>query len=223
MLGAGAVTGRRRLSKMKAGDPDGAQRSCSISDETATKRWQVSDDPSVMTPLQDRRRKYGIAAGAFGPAGKRRLTPVRLARGEGKAVLLAAATLLLPAAANAGPAVGSVSSGSVEISVSVAPRYKVAPEAAVVAHFRPAVHSGRYCLATNLPAPTMPVVLVWSSSRRPGSPEAEAVLVPGQYTEIEPEAAAGVRPCGLVEDDSTSHAPGQAGRPAGRLLLVRPE
>lgn len=189
-------------------------------DAMATNRWQVNRHPSVVRSRKDTGSECRDATSAFTLVGDRRSLPRPPQRGGRRALFLAVATVLLPAAANPGPAVGSASSGSVEISVSVAPRYKVlavnAPDATGV---RPGPHSDLLCWATNSSAPTIPVKLVRSTTRRPNLREAES----GEDMQLVDGTTTGLSRCGLMDDRSAPRAPNPKDRLAGQLLLVRPE
>lgn len=175
---------------------------------------------SVVRPIKHTGRKCRHAGRAFALFGARRLSRRPTHRGGRRAIFLAVATILLPAAANSSPAVGSSSSGSVEISVSVAPGYKVlAIEASDGASVQPDVHSARLCLATNSSSPTMPVMLVRPSARRPElrEPASDVNMQPADGT------ALGIRPCGLTDDSSASRAFDPADLRTNQMLLVHPE
>lgn len=208
---------------MLGGQECGSDRragSCSITDAMATKHWQVSNHSLVVRPINGTCSDCRNATRALALVGDRRSSLRPANCGERRALFLAVATVLLPAAANPGPAVGSAFSGSVEISVSVAPRYKVlavsAPDAARV---RPRTHSDRLCLATNSSAPTMPVMLVRPTTRRQHLRKAGS----GEDMQLAEGAETEIWRCGLMKDQSTSRVVNPMGWSASQLLLVRPE
>lgn len=189
-------------------------------DANATNRWQKSHYPLIVRPIKDTGSECRDATRIFALFGDLRSSPRPAHRGGRRTAFLAVATVLLPAAADPTPAVGSVSSGSVEISVLVAPRYKViafkAPDAASV---RSDVHPGWFCLTTNSSVPTMPVKLVWPRTRRPNFPEVE----PGEDMQLANATATGISRCGLMEAKPASRTPDPEDRLAGQLWLIRPE
>jgi len=112
------------------------------------------------------RRKSGLS-GAFTPIGKRQKAPRVLDAGPS----IAAASLLFlalaePAAAN--PRIGPTSSASVEISVSVAPSFKLASSASA----RQELKTATYCIATNGEQMALPVLLVQANSGEALDPSA---------------------------------------------------
>lgn len=186
----------------------------------ARKRWQVNGHRSVMKPIKDTGRKCRGPARAFALFGDRRSAPRPARRGGRRALILAVATALLPAAATSSSAAGSASSSRVEISVSVAPRYKVmAVQPPGAARVRRELHSDWPCVETNLSAPTMPVTLVRSSTRGPDLRKAG----PGDDMQLADGTATGIWRCGLMQANSASRTPNPTDRSASQLLLVRPE
>lgn len=126
----------------------------------------------------------------------------------------------LPWSANAGAEMASVSSGSVKVSVSVAPRYKLlAAKPLDMARVGQDGHSERLCLATNSLRPIMPLTLVRRFTRGPNESEPHAAQ------EIQIRAAPHVTgwTCMPLRDDSALLAFNPADRPGSQLLLVRPE
>jgi len=167
--------------------------------------------------MKDLGRKCWCAIADFALSDDRRSSPKAADRRGPRTRFLAAAAALLPAAAHASPAAESVSSGRLEISVSVGSRYKVVAADTVGA--RLGVHSGRLCLATNSSAPVMPVRLVrWPASRpdprKPGS---------GENAQLAHGTAAGIGRCGPMDDKAVWHAVKPADRTAAQLWLVYPE
>lgn len=135
-------------------------------------------------------------------------------------MLLAVAAAMVPAIAQASKTARSVSSGSVQISVSVAPRYKVlAVDAPSLAGVRPERHSDRLCLVTNSSMPTMPVKLVRPSAQWLDVGQAGL----GAHEQIAVQKPRGAWLCSLIDDRSTSGSPNLEDRAGGRWLLVRPE
>lgn len=184
------------------------------------KRWNMSRHCVAVKPREDTGSECGNAAGALAPVGLLPLTLRPAHRAERNVVLLAVAAAMIPAIAHSSPAARSVSSGSVQISVSVAPRYKVlAVEAPDAARDRPERYFDRLCLATNSSVPPMPVMLVRPSTHRLDVGEAgldeDGQLADGTST--------GVWRCSLMNDRSASEAPNPADRAPGRWLLVRSE
>lgn len=175
---------------------------------------------AAVKPREDTDRECGNPVGALAPVGIL-LATLRLAhRAEREIVLLAVAAVMTPAIAHSNPPARSGSSGSVQISVSVALRYKVlAVDAPDAARGRPERHFDRLCLATNSSVPPMPVMLVQPSSDRLNFGEV-GVGVDGQPADWTPT---GVWRCWLMDDGVASGAPHPADRPDGRWLMVRPE
>lgn len=184
-------------------------------DAIATNRWQVSHHHSAMRPIKDPGRKCRRAITAL--FDDRRWSPGPNHSGGPRALFLAGAAAMLPAAANSSPAAGSVSSGRVEISVSVGPRYQVLADDRV--GVRRGVHSGRPCLATNSSAPVMPVTLV----RRPASRPDPRKPNSGENMQLEARTVAGIGRCGPMDDKAVWRAVNPADRTAGQLWLVYPE
>lgn len=163
-------------------------------------------------------REFWRAIADFVLSDDQRSSPRATDRGCGpKALFLAAAAALLPAAANSRPAVGSFSSRRVEISVSVGPRYQVLAADTVGA--RQGVHSGRLCLATNSSAPAMPVTMV----RRPATRPDPRKLHSGENRQLAAGTVAGIGRCGPTDDKAVWRAVYPADRETGQLWLVYPE
>ena len=189
-------------------------------DAMATKRWQVSRHSPAVRPIKDAGRECRDATRAFTLVGDRRSSPRPPQHGGRRVIFLAVAAALLPAAANPDSAVSSVSSGSVEISVSVAPRYKIlAVNARDATSAQPVTYSDLLCLATNSSTPTMPVKLVRPATHRPKLREAEF----GEDMQPVDGSTTGTWRCGLMEGRSASHNPNPKVELADQLLLVRPE
>lgn len=190
----------------------------SVTDALATKRWQMNPDHIAVKPISDRVGKCQEASRAFPLLGNRR-SSLRRARHCRRPVMLLAVTICLPAGANSRPAIGTASSGKVEISLSVAPRYKVlALKGPVAGSVRTSAQAGQLCLAANLSGPVMPVALLWSSGRGPETGVAASL----QDARLGHEKAIGIWAC-TGESHWASPAPDPAARPNRRMLLVRPE
>lgn len=152
------------------------------------------------------------ATKAFAVAGDRRPSHCLADGGAWKSLYLIVATALLPAAVNATP-------GTVEISVTVAPRYKVlALELAESASVRLDTRLDRLCLVTNSLVPTMAVV-VPRTTRQPNRSKSRS-REEEQFTE---GTATQIRPCGLMKIQPRSHAIKSLDQPANQPLLIRPE
>ena len=155
-----------------------------------------------MTNDKANRPKSGIA-GAFTQNGKRGNPPCAQHVWPG----FAAASLLLfavaqPAAAN--PPIGQTSSASVEISVSVAPSFRLASNAS--ADQEPKAAS--YCIASNGEQMALPIL-----------------LVPANDNEVRDSSGANANPlgwCGRDNGPLVGQARTEDRTPAG-LVLIRPE
>lgn len=134
-------------------------------------------------------------------------------------LLLAVAAAMTPAIAHSSKPAASVSSGSVQISVSIAPKYRLTVTAPSPSPIRPAVHSDRVCLGTNASVPSMPVNLVRSLSKwidvgREGVGANEPAPM---------GIMAGTWRCSPIDDGAASDFLNAEDRAAGPWLLVRPE
>jgi hypothetical protein len=169
--------------------------------------------PSGMRPIDDPGRTCPHADTTFAVSANRQFSLWPLRCGGPRALLLTAAVALLPVPADASPTVGSVWSGQVEISVSVAARYKLrALEMPDVAHVRPGVRPRRLCLATNSSAPMLPVFLVQDLPETGANED----MLPG-------DGAAEIGRCVVTEGEPVSHAANAVYRTDGQLMLIRPE
>lgn len=133
--------------------------------------------------------------------------------------MLLAILILIPAnAANASLGTGPTSSGTVEISISVAPRYKLLVEEASGAGAIQEGQSGRLCLTTNSSALSLPVMLVRPSTRRPDPSKAEP-----RHDRPADGWATKIRSCGPGQDHSAPLDLDAMERSASPLVLVRPD
>lgn len=171
-----------------------------------------------MRQRNDKVRQCQFAAGADALPGDRRSSPALARRGNRTAVLLAISILMPANAANAGPGTGPTSSGTVEISISVAPRYKLLAEEASGAGAIQEGQSGRVCLTTNSSALSLPVMLVRPFRRRPEPSKAE----PGHDWPADGSATE-IRSCGPGQDHSAPLDLDPMERSASQLVLVRPD
>ena len=126
--------------------------------------------------------------------------------------MLLAASALLPAAGRAAPRPGFDSSTSIDISVSVAPRYQLlAVRIPNSASDRDGRQTGTFCMASNARAMSMPVMLVW-----PAVP-LTIIAGPGANT-----AQTAIEWCESTNAKTASLSPRPSNRPTA-LLLIRPE
>lgn len=161
--------------------------------------------------LGNDRRERTRSAGSAHFVGKRRFSPLP------SHAILAALTMLLPVAAHPKP-LGPSSSGSVEISVSVAPRFKVSMAAASDSASVRQGSSSRPCLAANVPALTLPVLLLPPSARGLDAFQAGA----GQEPVPGKRGVTAIMPCGHAGDHNGATA-SLADKKGDQLWLVRPE
>lgn len=182
----------------------------SILDTNATKRWQVRRDPAAMKQRTDKALQCPWTTAAVAPFGSRRLSqmPAR--------VMLAFLVLLSAHAAYAESRTGQTSSASVEISISIASRYKLQSVASSANANGQPTHD-RLCLAANTPGPLMAVMLVQDSRREP------SMSMPGTaWTRHSAEFATELKACGL-----SGHSPSHTLEPirlsSNLPVLVRPE
>ena len=129
---------------------------------------------------------------------------------------------LLLVQATAGEAAGgrgeaqATSSASIEIRLSVAAQYRLKPAAGIgKGAVRQAGGHGRYCIATNAVATTLPVLLVapdgteaGDATRRTRAPRPLTVEIP---------------PCDATEGSAPSRPASPEIASAAAMLLVRPE
>lgn len=129
------------------------------------------------------------------------------------AALLGAAAAMMPTIAHSSQAAGSASSGSVQISVSVATKYKVrTADLTTLIRGRRNGHSGRFCLATNSSTPAMPIRLVPPSAHRLTANDTGLLAEENEGAGMPPEAWR----CSLMDESFAEPV-------AGRWWLVRPE
>lgn len=112
-------------------------------------------------------------------------------------VMLAAAclapTLSQPAAAKSLAKPSATASGSIQIAVSVAPRFRLAWVGNRPGARARAGVAGQYCIETNGPGTNLPVMIMWQPANAvgaaPGLP-GSALLAPCGQAMLEPNAAA---------------------------------
>lgn len=186
----------------------------SIADPIATNRWQVAPHHPVVTWMADRIGESRGASGASFVPRERRSSPAPGCRGARAALCLVAATALLPAASHAGPAGDS---GTVNISVSVAARYRLVT--ATAPRVEPQGQAPGFCLATSSLEPAMPVMVVLTSGPRADGHETALAT-------DKPRAAGratAIARCDTLHEQSASPAIALDRRATDKLLLVRPE
>lgn len=147
-----------------------------------------------------------------------RHSPPRLARACRQTALLAATILLPVDIVKARSATGPTSSGSVEISVSVAPQYKLLVREMTRAGAVQETIPNILCLATNSWTPSLPIMLVrlsnsWPDLRRVGPRLNQRTDQPG----IE------IKSCALEPVSAAPLSLEQEGRPTNPIVLLRPE
>ena len=156
------------------------------------------------------RRVQEFLPGAFTLSGKCRAAPrdysARFARTAIPLLLLAMGT---PLAAR--PQIGPTSSTSLEISLSVAPRYTLESISAGLGPKQSgAAGSGALCISTNGPQTALPVMLVHPATSVPGSREHAAERI---------ARLAWCRPDG----DRAQAEAGEVGSSGQGPLIIRPE
>lgn len=154
------------------------------------------------------------------PSGRSWLAP-GLANRVGRGVIwLLIAMAMVPARAQSSRSAGLASSGSVRISVSVAPKYEVRRvTASTPADTRSMGHSARLCLITNSSVPPMPVALVRASAKWMDVGKiSDGTDEPGAMG----TGASDVR-CSPIEDGFAPEVLNAADRTGHPWLLVRPE
>lgn len=186
----------------------------SVTDASATKRWQVRVNHLAMRQGNDKVRQCRFAEGADASFGHRGSLPGVVRRRSQTALLLTAAILMPANAANADPGIGPTAVGLVEISISVAPQYRLLAREAPGASDIRKDHANRPCLATNSSAPLLPVMLVRPSTHRSNSSNAGP---PGNGSATE------IRSCGKQHDQSAPLALNPTEHPESPLVLVRPD
>ena len=141
--------------------------------------------------------------------------PARARKGRGPVLLLTAWTLAQanPSAAHASPQTAPNSMATVQILVSVGPRYKLAHDGRG-GSIRHDVHTGRVCLESNARVPSLPIMLVTSLRQANGESDKDGSAV---------EEATVITFCGVAHDNPPSGVPDAAERRKGRLVLVRSE
>ena len=169
-------------------------RGRSIPDRVATKCWQVAHKVPSMTPKPDMCETARTAPRPSARSSARRAWPVAAGRTLRSAALLAIATVGLTGPVEARPS-KPAASATIHVSVSVAPRYSLVPNAA------------GFCLATNSSSPGMPVMRALAAQPLEDSRTSVVELGLCGPHQIGPLA----RPL-----------PAAAGRPR-QLMLVRPE
>lgn len=192
----------------------------SITDPIVTKCCQKDDQSLVVRPLKENGWVGRDVTGAFALV-RHPWSSVRRTCGNNDIILiLALSSACLPATAHSRPAVGSASSGRVEIRVLVGSRYNVqavnSPDAAGV---HPDRHLVRLCLATNSSAPTLPVIVVRQSIARPGLRKVE----PGEDQQRADKPATNIGRCALMDETLAASAANSADSPFSQLVLVRPQ
>ena len=144
---------------------------CAVSDASSTKRWQVELNALGMWARKDIASEGRSGSERDNSWGDRRSYRDPTRRGIRGAAFLAVVTLVMPNPAIAGPEIGLTSSGSLEISISVAPRYHLRTGTDFGIEADQHGYSGRLCLETNSPAPSLPVQLLRPSHQNHPSNE----------------------------------------------------
>ena len=139
---------------------------CAVSDASSTKRWQVELNALGMWARKDIASEGRSGSERDNSWGDRRSYRDPTRRGIRGAAFLAVVTLVMPNPAIAGREIGPTSSGSLEISISVAPRYQINTGKAFGTQASQDGSSGRLCLETNSPAPSLPVQLLRPSQHQ---------------------------------------------------------
>lgn len=193
---------------------------CARMEAVATKRWHLPCHAMAVTPQTNAGIECRNAGRSTAPAGRSWLAPRPAIRVGGGVMSLLIAMAMMPASAQSSRPAGLASSGSVRISVSVAPRYEVrAVNASTPAGARPKGYSVRLCLVTNSSVPPMPVALV-----RPSAPRMDDGRAGGGADE---PGAMGIRAgdvrCSPIDDGFAPEVLNAADRAGGQWLLVRPE
>jgi hypothetical protein len=131
-----------------------AKRNASIAVESATNAWEERDIFEGMKNGNANRIGPGLF-GAYTARGRRGSSPCAPGAWQAAAASLLLVAMAVPAAAN--PRIGPTSSASVEISVSVAPSFKLASREPLLGDSK---KPANYCIATNGEPMALPVLLI---------------------------------------------------------------